>query len=193
MCIAPDMGAGLCGLFSSRNHLVSRGLSGIAPPIRVSESRIPLEAAVVALARCIAATDSDSFPRTIASGFGEDAVASVPEDGGVEPSFASHCLTSVECAMCTVVVSLLPFCSSDCSLGFGTSHPSHAFVPGTQSQVSVDSRSFSYSESGLGEKYADDVDGCDSRESERGGLGRSPNVSRLAFMRLWSGRHVRDP
>ena len=90
--------------------------------------------------------------------------------------------------MCTVVISLLPLYSS----GFGTSQPSHVFTPGTQSQVSVDSRSFSYSESGLGEKYADDDDGCDARESERGGLGRSPNVSRLALMGFWSERHVRD-
>ena len=69
----------------------------------------------------------------------------------------------------------------------------HGFLPGAQPQGLLFSWSFSYSESGLGEKYADEDDGCEVCESDRGGLGRSPNDSKLAFTRFWSERHVRNP
>lgn len=147
---------------------------------------------VPALVLCELAGASDTSSSVVPR-LGEAVAVSVAVNGGVllDSLASSYCLTRVECAMCTFVIPPVLFCLSSRVSGFGTLQLSHSFT-GMQPQALVASTSFSVSESGLGEKYADEDDGWDVRESERGGLGRSPKVSKLECKRLWSERHVRN-
>lgn len=107
------------------------------------------------------------------------------------PSSDSHRLTRLEYAAWTLVGSCVALSSAFVTLPRAPSQASHELKSGIQPQCFIRLSPASISESGLGEKYVDDVDGRESLESDRGGLGRSPNVSRLEA-KFRSDRHVRS-